>query len=108
MKTDIKKEIEYIIKRAYQCDGRVVRLGGLILFSTETGDAWILDKDDQLAICLVKDGEKQKYRLIDTPTQFGFDWECKYFIESDFFITIDEQGNQKRIFGYPVKQLQNK
>jgi len=43
---NIKKEIDYIISCASKEDSRTVQLGGLILFSTLTGDAWILDKDD--------------------------------------------------------------
>src|ERR1700739_3958018 len=33
-------EVRYIIRRAAAHDGRVVTIGQLTLFSTETGDAW--------------------------------------------------------------------
>jgi hypothetical protein len=102
---DIKKEIEYIISRGLKEDSRKVRLGELLLFSTQTGDAWLLDTIENLAICLLKDKERQKYKLIDTPTQFGFDWDFKYFIDKDYFITIDKKGRERKIFGYPVKEL---
>src|SRR5690242_18907426 len=36
-------EVRYIQRRAAYYDGRIVTLGQLILFSTKTGDAWLLD-----------------------------------------------------------------
>ena len=41
-------EIDYIQRRAAEHDGRFVTLGPLILFSTDTGDAWLLDPADLL------------------------------------------------------------
>ncbi|MFA6666688.1 MAG: hypothetical protein WCT06_08955, partial [Armatimonadota bacterium] len=99
------KEINYILSLAKKEDARKVQLGELLLFSTQTGDAWILDQDDNLAICLMRGKEKQKYKIIDTPTQFGFDWDYKYFIEEDCFITIDKKGVERKIFGYQVNEL---
>lgn len=102
---NIKKELKYIMKLAKKGDSRKVQLGELVLFSTQTGDAWILDTEDHLAICLMKNKIKQQFTLIDTPTQFGFDWEYNYYIEDDCFITIDRQGNHQRYDGYPVQVL---
>lgn len=102
---NIKKEIKYIIKRGLINDARKVQLGELVLFSTQTGDAWLLDTKDNLAICLLKNKIKQKYKIIDTPTQFGFDWDFKYFIENEHFVTIDKNGNERKILGYPIEQL---
>ena len=42
-------EVRYIQQRAANHDGRIVAIGQLILFSTETGDAWLLDRTDLLA-----------------------------------------------------------
>ena len=32
-----------------------VRLGRIVFFSSETGDAWMLDPEDGYAVCLVRD-----------------------------------------------------
>jgi len=42
----ITGEANYIIGRAKNNDARVVVLGPLVFFSTETGDAWMLDPED--------------------------------------------------------------
>jgi hypothetical protein len=49
-------EVRYILRRAAAHDGRVVTIGPLVLFSTEAGDAWLLDPSDQLAARLARDG----------------------------------------------------
>ena len=53
----LAEEIRSIQHRAAEHDGRMVSIGGLVLFSTKTGDAWILDPADQLAARLAYDGD---------------------------------------------------
>ena len=48
-------EVRYIQRRAADRHGRVVTVGQLVLFSPETGDAWLLDPSDQLATRLAGD-----------------------------------------------------
>ncbi|TSA31175.1 MAG: hypothetical protein D4R64_18480 [Porphyromonadaceae bacterium] len=102
---DIKKEIANIVKNARKNSGHIVRLNDLILFSTMTGDAWILDTDDNFAICLVKDSVVQKYKIVDTPNQFGFDWDHKYQIDGDKFTVVNKAGKTRTIIGYPLKEI---
>jgi len=52
-------EVRYIQRRAAARDGRIVTIGQLILFSTETGDAWLLDPADRLPARLARDGESE-------------------------------------------------
>src|SRR5271167_2404052 len=49
-------EVRYILGRAAEHDGRVITIGQIILFSTETGDAWLIEPSDQLAARLARDG----------------------------------------------------
>src|SRR6202040_162040 len=48
----VADEVRYIQRRAADYDGRIVTIGQLVLFSTETGDAWLLDPGDRLATWL--------------------------------------------------------
>ena len=56
-------EVRYILRRAAEHDGRVVTIGQLVLFSTETGDAWLLDPSDQLAARLARDGDPEPFHI---------------------------------------------
>ena len=56
-------EIRYIQRRAAEHDGRFVTVGSLALFSTDTGDAWLLDTGDHLAARLARDGDPEDVYL---------------------------------------------
>src|SRR5215471_16717396 len=61
-------EVRYIQQRAAEHDGRIVSIGQLVLFSTETGDAWLLDPLDHLAVRLARDPSQPISR---TPTRLS-------------------------------------
>jgi hypothetical protein len=50
-------EVHYIQERAAEQDSRVITLPQLLLFSTQTGDAWLLEPADHLAVPLARDGD---------------------------------------------------
>jgi hypothetical protein len=56
-------EIRYITRRAAEHDGRVVTIGQLTLFSSETGDAWIIDREDHLALRLARQGDPEPFHI---------------------------------------------
>src|SRR3954468_12572673 len=68
-------EVRYIQQRAAVHDGRLVTLGQLILFSTETGDAWLLDTEDRLATRIAQDGVPLPIHIEDTDTSFSVEWK---------------------------------
>ena len=59
-------EVRYIQRRAAEHDSRIVAVGQLVLFSTATGDAWLLDRSDLLAVRLARDGEVEPVHIEDT------------------------------------------
>ena len=100
-------ETNYIINRAQHFDSRVVSLGSLIFFSTETGDSWMLDCNEGLALCLARDGGKQRFRIVETPDKFAIEWNATYQIEGDKFTVIDNSGQARTIIGYPTEEILN-
>jgi hypothetical protein len=101
----ITREAEYIVKRAQNEDSRIVKVSDLILFSTSTGDAWILDSQDGLALCLVRGGERQPFTIAETPATFSIEWTGDYRIEGDAFIVAERSGRIRTIFGYPTSEM---
>ncbi len=102
---NMTKEANYIIERAQESDTRIVSIGPLVFFSTETGDAWILDPSESLALCLARAGERQTFDIIETPTQFAVDWQANFQIEDDQFIVFEKDGQTRAIMGYPIREL---
>src|SRR5260370_31343106 len=74
-------EVRYIQRRAADYDSRVVTIGQLILFSTKTGDAWLLDPADQLAARLARQGESEPIQVEETDTTFAIRWKARDPIE---------------------------
>lgn len=103
---NITSETEYIITKAEQRDARLVLFGSLVLFSTQTGDAWMLDPDDQLALCLAIDGVRQKFYVRDTQENYQIEWNARYAIDGEAFIIIPHGGGQRVIMGYPINKIQ--
>jgi hypothetical protein len=64
--TQIGAEVRYIQRRAAEHDERVVSFGQLVLFSTETGDVWLLDASEHLAARLARDGDPESIQIEDT------------------------------------------
>jgi hypothetical protein len=79
-------EVRYILGRAAEHDGRVVTIGQIILFSTETGDAWLIEPSDQLAARLARDGDPEPFHIEENETTFTIDWKGRYRIEGDAFV----------------------
>jgi hypothetical protein len=69
-------EVRYIQRRAADYGSRIVTIGQLILFSTKTGDAWLLDPADQLAARLARQGESEPIHIEETDTTFAIGWKA--------------------------------
>ena len=99
-------EIRYIQHRAAAHDGRVVTVGPLVLFSTATGDAWLLDPGDHLATALAREGDPLSVHMEETDTTFAIGWQGQYRIDGDAFVYADRvSGRVLTILGYPTQQL---
>ena len=99
-------EVRYIQRRAADRDGRIVTIGQLVLFSTETGDAWLLDPADRLAARLAQEGENEPIQIEETDTTFAVGWKGRYRIEGAAFVYSDhDTGRVTTILGYPIDEL---
>src|SRR6201982_1112702 len=99
-------EVRHIQRRAADHTGRVISIGQLVLFSTETGDAWLLDPSDQLAARLARDGDPEPFHIEEKETPFTIAWKGSDRIEGAAFVSMDrEPGRLAPIPGYPTHKL---
>jgi len=68
----LAEEIRYIRRRAAEHTGRFVTIGPVALFSTDTGDAWLLDAEDHLAARLARDGEPEDLHFEESRATSSF------------------------------------
>ena len=102
----LAKEIRSIQRRAADHDGRIVSIGPLVFFATDTGDAWILEPAEALACRLAVGGDPLEISFEETETGYAIGWQGHYRIEGDLF-TYEDRASHRRIAigGYPVHLL---
>ena len=102
----LANEVRYIQPRAADHDSRILTIGQLVLFSTETGDAWLLDPADQLAARLARDGQSEPIHIEETDTTFAIGWKGRYRIDGPAFVYSDhDTGRMATIIDYPTDKL---
>lgn len=101
----ILAEVDYIVARAAAGESRVVSLGPLVFFSTATGDAWLLDAQDSLALCLAREAAGLSITITETPERFAIEWGGTFQIEGDLMTFADNLGGMRTIFGYPTREI---
>ena len=102
----LAEEVRSIQQRAAEHDGRMVSIGPLVLFSTKTGDAWILDPVDQLAARLASNGDPLPLYIEETNTNYAIGWQGRYRIDADAFVYEDNESRRLiAIRGYPIQLL---
>jgi hypothetical protein len=72
------EEVRYIQGRAAAHDGRFVMVGQLVLFSTNTGDAWLLDPAEHLAVRLARGGYPEEIYFAENESNFAIGWTGRY------------------------------
>src|ERR1700751_6080007 len=99
-------EVSYIQRRAAEHDSRIVSIGQVVLFSSESGDAWMLDPSEHLAVRLASDGQPEPIHLEDTETTFAVAWTGEYGIVGPAFLYTDRESRRvTTVFGYPTQKL---
>ena len=101
----VRREAAYVVERALRGESRVITIGPLVLFSTSTGDAWMLDPADGLARCLARDGNPLPDGITETADRFAVDWNVSYSIDRDAFTVIEGPGRVISVVGYPVAEI---
>jgi hypothetical protein len=102
----LAEEVRRIQHRAFEHDSRIVSIGPLLLFSTQTGDAWMLDPADQLAVRLALGGDPLPVHIEETDSNYAIGWQGRYRIEADAFIYEDNDSQRLiAIRGYPLQPL---
>ena len=105
VKPDLMGEIRGITELAQSEDSRIVTIGTLVLFSTRTRDAWLLDSVDGFALCLCRDGEVEPFSIIDYPDSFAIEWTADFLIDGAAFVVRERSGRVIEIHGYPTVEI---
>ena len=105
--TNLRDEVEYVCRLACKGESHVIGFNQLVFFSTATGDAWMLDWEDELAICLMQEGDRRPFEVGETDRRFAIHWEGRYHIEGELFAYLDNATptHARTIAGYPTDAI---
>lgn len=110
----LQKECDAIVAAAMNGRGKLVitgpeilKKGPLILFSTEDGDAWLLDPEEELVMNLAWRGVRQEFDITDTGRVYRIGWHGQYRLDGVLFHveTMLDNIGQRAIGGYPMDQI---
>lgn len=78
-----------------------------VLFASGLGDAWLLEPDENLAMCLVWQGKRQTIGLHDDPDRIAVEWDGAYELLGDFFNFESEHPDigTRAMGGYPLADV---
>ena len=88
----VRGEADYIVRCAQARETHVVGYGALVLVSVANGDAWVLDPEDEFALCLARDGQRLPVTIMETDQQFGIDWPAKFRLEGCRCVVSERHG----------------
>lgn len=108
----LNAELDLIIQAARAGETRIVITGPemmtvpLVLFTAQ-GDAWMLDANENAAMCLIWHGESLPRNIKDAGRNIEIEWDSEFALDGDAFVvdTDHPQIGRRAIFGYPLPEL---
>lgn len=78
----------------------------LMLFASQ-GDAWLLDPDGNMALCLMFHGEAQNVRFEDSEREVRIPWDGTFALDGEAFAVSTGHPviGTRTILGYPLAEL---
>ncbi len=102
----LNTEVEKLQERAANRDKFVHALGVFILFSTESGDGWLLEITDMDAIQVAADGEKIEFEIDENPDTIEINWPFHFSIKDKKFVTTAYADNEVKVWAdYPSHRI---
>jgi hypothetical protein len=98
-------EVRYVQRRAAAHYGRIVTIGQLLLCSTDAGDAWLIDRSDQLphgSLEMARPNQSRSRRPIQHSRSVG---RAATALSGRHSSTRQESGQIITILGYPIDKI---
>ncbi len=101
----MNKKAEQIIQSVIDRDPQIDCIGNFIFFSTQSGEAWMLDHRDNRALRLAEDFKALPYKIIETRDRFSIEWTERFRIQDGAFIA-SQKDTQITFNDYPTKTIE--
>ena len=96
--------VETTVSKALNGEPSLSVVGNFIFLSTITGEGWMLDHRDNLALRLANAYERQDFQIMEEEKQFLVEWQERFSIQGNTFVaTIGDK--QSVFYDYPIDDL---
>ncbi len=93
----VNREVAKIQEMAVAKKAAVFSLGVFIFFSTEDGDAWLLEVTDMDAIQVAAGGDKIEVEILENPETIEINWTYKFRIKNKKFVLTSYKDESEEI-----------
>ena len=93
----ITVEVDKIQESAVAKKAAILALGVFVLFSTTSGDAWLLEVTDMDAIQVARGGEKLAVEIEENPETIEINWTHKFEVKNKKFILTSYKDKSEEI-----------
>ncbi|MBU0910387.1 MAG: SEC-C domain-containing protein [Proteobacteria bacterium] len=102
----LKSEIEKLQEVAEKKEKLVKPLGVFVLFSTEEGDAWLLEITEMDAVRVADKGSRIEVDLNENPETIEINWTHHFSIRKKQFVTTAYADEQETVWpAYPAHSI---
>ena len=99
-------EVEKIRKFASEKKEKVLSIGVFILFSSESGDAWLLEISDMDALKVSENGEDLEFKIEENPETLEINWSHRFAIKKKKFVVRSYINKSEETYSnYPTHRI---
>ena len=98
--------VEKIQSAAVEKKQHIIEIGVFILFSTSTGDSWLLELTDSDCIQLADKGKIIEASINESPEVIEVDWSHTFSITNKQFEIVGHKDKRKQVLAqYPTMEI---
>lgn len=98
--------IHLIQEAAVEKRQHIIEVGVFILFSTSSGDSWLLELTDSDCIQLADKGEKLEVPIKETPEVIEVDWSHTFAVNNKQFEVVAYKDKTQQVLDhYPTMEI---
>ncbi|MDH3393079.1 MAG: SEC-C metal-binding domain-containing protein [Desulfobulbaceae bacterium] len=99
-------EVKKIQQAAVDGKSEVRTIGVFVLFSSDGGDAWLLELTDMDALLVARKGEALDIEIIESPETLEINWSHRFAIkDKQLRVTAYADKKEEELVGCPVHSI---
>jgi intein/homing endonuclease len=103
----VRDEVAKIREAAIRLEAKIMHLGVFVLFSTETGDAWLLELTDMDGVQVADRGKGIELEIEENAETIEINWSHRFTVEDRIFVATSYKDKSVITNDqYPIHSIQ--